>query len=120
MRQVDIDRGRPTLRPWATPPRLRRTRLAELPPARREEALRRWTVLRPHLEDGVSLPAAIAEAGIPLRTAERWLAQFRTSGLAGLARAPRADRGTRKIPDRLRLLIEGPRVAGHRQPVGAT
>ncbi|MBT8225397.1 MAG: DDE-type integrase/transposase/recombinase, partial [Dactylosporangium sp.] len=87
--------------PASTPP------LAELPPARREEALRRWRILRPHLEDGVALPAAVSGTGVPLRTAERWLARFRASGLAGLARAPRADRGARKIPDELRLLVEG-------------
>jgi len=81
--------------------------LVELPEAARAEALRRWRVLRPHLEDGVPLPRAAGEAGVRLRTAQRWLARFRADGLAGLARSARADRGTRRLPDELRLLIEG-------------
>jgi len=30
--------------------------------------MRRWAVLRPHVEDGVLLSAAAREAGVPLRT----------------------------------------------------
>jgi putative transposase len=78
-----------------------------MPAARRDEAFRRWQILQPHLEDGVPLPAAAAAAGVPLRTAQRWLARFQTDGLAGLARQPRSDRGVRKVPDELRLLVEG-------------
>src|SRR5262245_59692711 len=81
--------------------------LAELPEAARAEALRRWQVLRPQLEDGVPLPRAAGDAGVRLRTAQRWLARYRADGLAGLARSARADRGTRRLPDELRLLIEG-------------
>ena len=81
--------------------------LAELPEAQRAEALRRWRMLRPHLEDGVPLPRAAAEAGEALRTAQRWLGRYRAGGLAALARAPRADRGTRRLPEEMRLLIEG-------------
>jgi len=44
---------------------------------------------------------------VRLRTAQRWLARYRADGLAGLARSTRADRGTRRLPDELRLLIEG-------------
>ncbi|SQD97377.1 MULTISPECIES: helix-turn-helix domain-containing protein [unclassified Parafrankia] len=81
--------------------------LAELPEAARAEALRRWRVLRPYLEDGVPLPRAAGDAGVRLRTAERWLARYRTDGLAGLVRSARSDRGTRRLPNELRLLIEG-------------
>lgn len=81
--------------------------LAELPEAVRAQALHRWRVLRPHLEDGVPLLRAASEAEVALRTAQRWLTRYRAEGLAGLARAPRADRGTRRLPDDLRLLIEG-------------
>lgn len=87
-----------------TPPQ--RT-LAAVPEERRTEALRRWRVLRPHLEDGAPLPSTAAAAGVPLRTAQRWLTRYRADGLAGLARSTRADRGSRRLPDELRLLIEG-------------
>lgn len=75
--------------------------------AQRDGALGRWRVLRPHLEDGVPLPRAAGEAGVALRTAQRWLTRYRAGGLAALARAARADRGTRRQPEELRLLIEG-------------
>jgi putative transposase len=78
-----------------------------MPEARRDEALRRWKILQPHLEDGVPLPAAAAAAGVPLRTAQRWLARYQAGGMAGLARLPRSDRGVHKVPEQLRLLIEG-------------
>lgn len=81
--------------------------LAAVPAAQRGEALRRWMVLRPHLEDGASLTATAAAGGVTLRTAQRWLALYRAGGLAALARNSRADQGTRKIPDELRLLVEG-------------
>jgi putative transposase len=81
--------------------------LAELPQAARALALHRWRVLRPHLEDGVSLSRAAGEAGVALRTAQRWLTRYRADGLAGLVRAVRDDRGTRRLPEDLRLLIEG-------------
>jgi len=38
---------------------------------RREQAMARFAVLRPHLEDGVPLTRAADGAGIPVRTAER-------------------------------------------------
>lgn len=54
--------------------------LAELPDGKRAEALRRWRVLRPHLEDGVPLPRAAAEAGEAVRTVQRWLTRYRAGG----------------------------------------
>ncbi len=41
------------------------------------------------------------------RTLQRWLARYRAGGLAGLGRAPRADRGRSRFPEPLRLLVEG-------------
>ena len=55
------------------------------------QAMARFAVLRPHLEDGVPLTRAADAAGVPLRTAQRWLARYRRDGLAGLAR-PRPQR----------------------------
>jgi putative transposase len=79
--------------------------------ARRSEVARRYEVLRPHLEDDVPLARAAREADLPLRTAQRWLARFRQDGTAGLARAERADRGHRRLPDDLIRTVEGMALA---------
>jgi putative transposase len=81
--------------------------LAELTDAQREEAMARFIVLQPHLERGVPLPQAAGEAGVALRTAQRWLARYHASGLAGLARLPRTDLGRRKVPTEMVEFIEG-------------
>ncbi|MDN5917456.1 MAG: helix-turn-helix domain-containing protein [Pseudonocardia sp.] len=81
--------------------------VAGLEDAQRETAMRRWAVLRPHIQDGVLLAVAAREAGVPLRTAQRWLARFRADGLVGLARTARTDRGRRRVPAELVRLIEG-------------
>ncbi len=65
-------------------------------------------VLRPHLENGVTLPHSAREAGIPLRTAQWWLARYRQGGLAGLLDCPWSDHGQiRGIPPELERLIKG-------------
>jgi putative transposase len=51
--------------------------LASLDEQRRGQAMTRFAVLRPCLEEGVPLTRAASEAGIPVRTAERWLARYR-------------------------------------------
>jgi putative transposase len=81
--------------------------VAGLDDAQRQTAMRRWAVLRPHVQDGVSLAVAAREAGVPLRTAQRWLARYRADGLVGLARAARVDRGRRRVPAELIRLVEG-------------
>ncbi len=63
-------------------------------------------VLRRHLEDGVPLTRAAAEAGVPIRTARRWLAVYRDRGSAGLHRKQRSDRGRpRRLPPEVLALI---------------
>jgi hypothetical protein len=48
--------------------------LSCLTPAQREQALARWRVLRPHLEDGCPLVRVAGEHGVPERTLRRpWL-----------------------------------------------
>ncbi|MEV4130095.1 leucine zipper domain-containing protein [Nocardia sp. NPDC049707] len=68
--------------------------------------MRRLEVLRPHLDDGVPLTRAAQAAGIPLRTAQRWLHRYRACGLTGLARTRRHSTGRRTDPDLVKL-IEG-------------
>lgn len=81
--------------------------LTELSEAQRRQAMARWDALRPCLSDGVPLTRAAAAAGVPVRTARRWLAAYRSHGLPGLASSPRADRLTRRFPPELVTLIEG-------------
>ncbi|REK81711.1 helix-turn-helix domain-containing protein, partial [Rhodococcus erythropolis] len=82
------------------------TELGELTAAQREEAMRRYAVLEPHLTGGVPLARAARTAQIPERTARRWLTRYRTGGLVGLARTTRTPPGHHLDPD-LILLIEG-------------
>lgn len=67
--------------------------LAGLSEQARSKAMERYEVLRPALEDGVSLAEAARSAGVPPRSAQRWMAAYRSGGLLGLAPSPRTDRG---------------------------
>jgi len=69
--------------------------------------MRRWRVLRPHVEDWVPLSSAARAAEVPLRTAQRWLERYRADGLTGLARRARGDGGDRRLPSELVELVEG-------------
>ena len=65
-------------------------------------------LLRRHDEDGLPWNRLAADAGVPLRTLQRWAAAWRVEpSLAGLRRQPRADRGTRHLPAELVAAIEG-------------
>jgi putative transposase len=72
-----------------------------------DEAMRRFAVLRPHFEEGVPLAASARAAGVPIRTAQRWLVRFEARGLSGLSRRVRSDQGHRKFPDPLVSVVEG-------------
>ncbi len=50
---------------------------------------------------------AAGRAGVPRRTATRWLAAYRAAGSAGLSRPARSDRGGHRMPTELHDLIEG-------------
>jgi putative transposase len=103
-----------------------RAGLSGLTPAQREQALARWSMLRGHLEGGCPLVRVAGEHDVPERTLRRWLAAYRAGGLTALARRPRSDGGTRRMPADLQLLIEGlalrrppPTIATvHRQAAG--
>jgi putative transposase len=82
--------------------------LAGLPEDVRKLALDRFRFLQPHLEQNQSLRSIARAAGIPYRTAHRWLTQYRLSGLAGLGRKARDDYGTRRATStKLQEAIEG-------------
>ena len=91
--------------------------LTTLSDDRRAEALRRFNILCPHLNDAVPLTKVARASEVPLRTLQRWAARYHRYGLAGLARAPRADAGQRKIPSELVELIQG--LALHKPKLSA-
>ena len=81
--------------------------LAGLSEEQRVEAMRRFNLLRPHFEDGISLVETARAADMPLRTTQRWAAQYLSGGLAGLVRSRRSDARQRKTSSDLVELIEG-------------
>jgi putative transposase len=93
--------------------------LTELPAEARDLALDRFRLLEPHLKGGVSLRLVAVDAGIPFRTAQRWVSHYRAFGLAALARKSRDDRGARRVvSSKLLALIEG--LALERPPLSIT
>jgi putative transposase len=81
--------------------------LAEFSETQRSQALDRFGLLRPFLEDGVPLAGVARQHKLPLRTLERWLHRYRQRGLAGLVRKPRIGRGQYQLPEELQQCIEG-------------
>jgi len=89
----------------------------ELSEAQREQALTRFAILQPHLEEGRAIHQLAEDAGVSERTIQRWARAYREHGLSGLARKPRSDRGKHKLPNELVQLIEG--LALRRPPPSA-
>jgi len=82
--------------------------LAALSEQSRERALTRYRLLAPHLEGERTLRSVAEEAGVSLRTAQRWVDRYRKSGLVALTRGERADDGGRRVvTPRLLEVIEG-------------
>jgi putative transposase len=82
--------------------------LTQFTEAERAAAQHRFAVVRPFLEEGVPLARLVREHGLALRTAWRWVRQYRQHGLAGLIPHPRTKPGQRRRlhPDLVRL-VEG-------------
>lgn len=92
--------------------------LAALSSESRSLALARFRLLAPHLERERSLREVAGEAGVSLRTVQRWLTGYRSSGLAGLVRKPREDRGGRRaVSQKIREAIEGLALAKPPLPI---
>lgn len=83
------------------------TALVDLSEAQRRQAMIRFAVLRPHLEGDTPLARTARDAGVPIRTVERWLTRYRRDGLVGLTRRVRDDAGIHRLPPDLVRLIEG-------------
>jgi putative transposase len=81
--------------------------LSTLSEAQRAQAIERFVILRPALEEGVPQTHIARMHDLPLSTVQRWIKRYRESGLVGLARQPRSDRGRpRGMPSKLVQLIE--------------
>ena len=100
--------------------------LTTLSEAQRRQALERFAVLRPALEEGASQTQIARDHQMALSTVQRWIKSYREKGLAGLAPATRSDKGkSRSLPEQAITLVEGlalqtpPRSAAsiHRQVV---
>jgi putative transposase len=80
--------------------------LAALSPE--ERALERCRILQPCIDENAPLTHTARHHGIPLRPAQRWLAQYRRDGFAGLARRRRSDhKQPHGLQPELKALIEG-------------
>jgi putative transposase len=82
--------------------------LSNMPEAERQVALDRFRLLQPHLEGKRMLTVVAREAGIPYRTAQRWVSLYHRFGPAALARKEREDRGARHtLSPRMLKVVEG-------------
>ncbi len=83
--------------------------LTALTEPQREQAQKRFTIIRPALEDGVTAAQVARTHTIPASTVRRWMKQYRDKGLAGLADAKtRSDKGkSRRLPADAITLVEG-------------
>src|SRR5512135_710368 len=73
----------------------------------RSFALKRFQILRPHLEDGIPLVRIAQENHLGERTVYRWVENYRERGLAGLCRKARGDKNKRQMSPTLEKVIEG-------------
>src|ERR1022692_4918516 len=90
--------------------------LAGLTEEARKLAIDRFRLLRPHLEHDLPLKAVAAAAGIPFRTAQRWVSLYRQFGLTALARKKRTDIGQHhEMSAKLKEAIEG--IALQKPPI---
>jgi len=81
--------------------------LSALSEAQRAQALERFVILRPALEQGVPQTQIARTHHLPLSTVQRWIKRYREGGLPGLVRKQRSDRGKlRGRPTELVQLIE--------------
>ena len=78
------------------------TPLSALTEQERAQAMARFGVLQPFLEDDVELRQLAQQHQLALRTLRRWVQRYTTEGLAGLVRQRRTDRGGhRRLPAEL-------------------
>ena len=87
--------------------------------AKRALALERFRMIKPYLDGEVSLVQVIKQHGLALRTARRWVQQYREHGLAGLSRKLYEGKGRARMSAELRQAIEGMALQNPRLSVAA-
>lgn len=86
----------------------------------RQQAMKRFAVIRPHVEEGACQTELARRHHVAVSTVRRWVRAYRVEGLAGLARKARADRGqVRGLPKELVQLVEGLALSTVRRPLTA-
>ena len=73
--------------------------LAGLTEEARKLALDRFRLIKPHLEQNQSLQSVADAAGVPYRTAQRWVAQYRLFGLVAGKTISARQRGRPNMPN---------------------
>lgn len=83
--------------------------LTALSEAQRAQALSRFAIIRPALEDGVTQAQVARTHQLSTSTVQSWIKRYRDKGLSGLANnVERSDKGKpRRLPPEAILLIEG-------------
>jgi putative transposase len=83
--------------------------LTALSEAQRAQALSRFALIRPALEEGVSQAQVARTHQLAASTIQSWIKRYREKGLSGLANnVGRADKGkSRRLPTEAIRLIEG-------------
>lgn len=83
--------------------------LTALSEAQRAQALERFAIIRPALEEGVSRAQVARTHQMAPSTVQLWIKRYREKGLAGLANnVARSDKGkSRRLPTEAIPLIEG-------------
>jgi putative transposase len=56
-----------------------------------KEALARFKIIAPFLEDGLALPEIARHHDIPVRTLRRWVSRYRQGGISALERSSKAS-----------------------------
>jgi putative transposase len=83
----------------------------------RAQALERFKIIRPFLEEGLPLPTLVQQHDVSMRTLQRWVQQYQQGGLVALCRKPRTDRGTHRVfsPDLVEVIealaLQTPRLS---------
>ncbi|MBC6445140.1 MAG: DDE-type integrase/transposase/recombinase [Alphaproteobacteria bacterium GM202ARS2] len=81
-------------------------------------ALQRFALLRPHLEDGVSLTVIARTTSVSLVTLRRWARSYHAEGMAGLQRKGRRDVGSRRsLDEQTTALVQGLALSVPRQSI---
>lgn len=63
----------------------------------RVQALERFKIIRPFLEESMPLPTLAQQHDVSMRTLQRWVQQYQQGGLVALCRKSRTDRGTHRV-----------------------